>query len=486
MNYFDSTFHGLKRLPSNCCRRIIVTLCACLFFLLTFNSVDAASPNKPLRVSSNNRYLVHEDGRPFFFLGDTAWELFHRLNREEADRYLHNRATNGFTVIQAVVLAELDGLKTPNPYGDLPFLTEDSSKPNEKYFQHVDYIVNKAESLGLYVGMLPTWGDKVGNYGKYFFSEDNARAYGRYLGKRYRNKPIIWILGGDRPPDVTAEIWTEMALGIKEGDGGRNLMTYHPFGGGHSSVAFHYSDWLDFNMVQSGHNPTSHNHARIQLDYNLRPPKPCMDGEPAYEYPPDAIPTNRPVGALEVRRRAYWALFSGAHGHTYGTHPIWQMYAPPRTPLWDVKTPWFDSMDLPGVKQLAHVKALLFSRPYLTRIPDQTVIYSGLRGGLEYVSATRDGTRGRNDATYIMAYFPQDASITFKTERLSGKTIRGWWLNPRDGSVKSIGEFPKEKRMEFHPPTRSNTDDWVLVLDDASKNYPAPGKVIEQRPDRRR
>jgi hypothetical protein len=454
--------------------------------LLQTLAVSAATKADPkLKVSSNQRYLVHADGRPFFYLGDTAWELFHRLNREEADRYLENRAAHGFNVIQAVVLAELDGLKIPNAYGELPFVNLDVSRPNEAYFQHVDYIVAKAASLGLYTGMLPTWGDKVGNYGNHFINETNARTYGRFLGKRYRNQPIIWILGGDRPADVTMEIWNELAAGLKEGDGGRHLMTYHPYGGNHSSTVFHHEKWLDFNMIQSGHNPASHNHTRIQIDYNLRPIKPTLDGEPAYEYPPDAMPPNRPVGALEVRRRAYWALFSGACGHTYGTHPIWQMYAPPKQPLWDVTTPWYDAMDLPGVKQLAHVKALLFSRPFLTRIPDQTVIYSGLRSGLEYVSVTRDGTARRNDASYLMAYFPQQGTITLKTERLTGKTIRGWWFNPRDGSVQSLGELEKQKRMEFSPPTKSTTEDWILVLDDAAKNYPPPGVAIEQRRDRR-
>ena len=375
----------------------MLTLAALLVF--PTHAPAEAQTKARLKVSSNGRFLVHADGRPFFYLADTAWELFHRLNREEADRYLEDRARKGFTVIQAVVLAELDGLKTPNAYGAVPFLTDDPSQPNEAYFKHVDYIVDKAASRGLYIGMLPTWGDKVGNYGKHFFNEANARAYGRFLGRRYQARAIIWILGGDRPPDVTAEIWTEMALGLKEGDGGRHLMTFHPYGGGHSSVAFHYSGWLDFNMIQSGHNPTSHNYSRIQIDYNLRPAKPCMDGEPAYEYPPAEMPAHRPVGALEVRRRAYWALFSGAHGHTYGTHAIWQMYAPPKPPLWDVKSPWYDALDLPGAKQLAHVKALLFSRPFLTRIPDQSAIYSGLHGGLEYVTVTRDGTPGKNDAS---------------------------------------------------------------------------------------
>jgi len=39
-----------------------------------------------LKINDNKRFIVKVDGSPFFYLGDTAWELFHRLNREEADR----------------------------------------------------------------------------------------------------------------------------------------------------------------------------------------------------------------------------------------------------------------------------------------------------------------------------------------------------------------------------------------------------------------
>ncbi len=139
---------------------------------------------------------MHADGRPFFYLGDTAGELFHRLNREEADRYLENRARKGFPVIQAVVLAELNGSKGPNAYGDLQLVEPDIRKLNEAYLEHVDHIVKKAAELGLYVGMLPTWGDKVGAYGNCFINLENARGYGRFLGSRYREKPVIWILAG--------------------------------------------------------------------------------------------------------------------------------------------------------------------------------------------------------------------------------------------------------------------------------------------------
>src|SRR4028119_1942896 len=155
-----------------------------------------------LKVSSNQRFIVHDDGTPFFYLGDTAWELFHRLSLAEAETYLRDRAAKGFTVIQAVVLAELDGLHTPNMRGDLPLVDDDPAHPNETYFEHVDAVVDRAASLGLYIGMLPTWGDKWNQkwgVGPVIFTPENARVYGEFLGRRHADRPIIRILRRDRP-----------------------------------------------------------------------------------------------------------------------------------------------------------------------------------------------------------------------------------------------------------------------------------------------
>jgi len=222
-------------------------------------SASADLRRGPLKVSENKRFLVHADGTPFFWLGDTAWELFHRLNRDEADRYLENRSAKGYTVIQAVALAEVDGHRDPNPYGHLPLVDLDPARPAVKdgpdndYWDHVDYIVDKANALGLHIGFLPTWGrywhDNVKD-GKPLFTVQNAETYGRWLGQRYRDKHLIWILGGDRTVDndEQKEIIRAMARGLSAGDGGRHLMTFHPRGGGGSSDYFHNDDWLDFNM----------------------------------------------------------------------------------------------------------------------------------------------------------------------------------------------------------------------------------------------
>ena len=221
-----------------------------LVFLLMCAALSASSVlarSRQLRVAQNHRYLEYEDGTPFFYLGDTAWELFHRLNREQADRYLSNRAEKGFTVIQAVVLAQLGGLSDPNPYGDIPLTDKDPTRPSEAYFKHVDYIVDKAEEVGLFIGMLPTWGS---HWKSGLFDEGSAASYGRFLGKRYKEDAIIWILGGDEniKNEREAKIVSAMARGLREGDGGAHLITYHPRGPGLSSDYFHRADWLDFNM----------------------------------------------------------------------------------------------------------------------------------------------------------------------------------------------------------------------------------------------
>ena len=192
-----------------------------------------------LRVSPDGQFLQRDDGRPFFYLADTAWELFHRLTTDEARDYLETRAAQGFTVIQAVMLAEFDGLRTPNALGRLPFDNLDPLRPDEApdgYWAHVDEVIRIANALGLVVGALPTWGDKwncLWGDGPEVFTPDNALGYGRWLGRRYRDASLVWILGGDRPVETDRHraVIEAMAAGLREGDGGSHLITFHPSGG---------------------------------------------------------------------------------------------------------------------------------------------------------------------------------------------------------------------------------------------------------------
>ena len=156
-----------------------------------------------LCLSSNRRFIVNEEGYPFFWLGDTAWELFHRLDRKEAKLYFVNRQLKRFNVVQAVILAELDGLNTPNAYGERQLHDNDPEKPNEAYFHLIDEYLTLAANHEIYVALLPTWGDKVmqlWGVGPVIFSDRSAFSFGKFLGERYKDRSnLIWVLGGDRP-----------------------------------------------------------------------------------------------------------------------------------------------------------------------------------------------------------------------------------------------------------------------------------------------
>lgn len=455
---------------------------ACLCALCVCASTVHALPSR-LKVSQNHRYLVKEDGSPFFYLGDTAWELFHRLNREEADRYLTDRAHKRFTVIQAVVLAETDGLTDPNAYGDLPLLNRDPASPNEAYFKHVDYIVQKAEALGLYIGLLPTWGDKVGDRteaaGPLIFTPENAKVYGAFLGRRYKNNAIIWILGGDRAPDTETKraIWRAMAAGLREGDGGAHLITFHPPGARSSAEWLHNEDWLDFNMMQNGHNTDTDVWNRIAVDYARTPTKPIVDGEPLYEDHPIAFNAREHgySNAADIRKFAYWDLFSGACGYTYGNHSVWQMNSPRKSPVNGPLNYWYDAIDHPGARQVQYLRSLIQSRPTEGRVPDQSLLASDPSAGGKHIQAAR-----ALDGSYALIYIPASRPFSIRLEKITGSKVRAWWFNPRTGAATLIGEYAHtgETIHVFTPPDAGENVDWVLVLDDASHGFPTPGAAL--------
>jgi hypothetical protein len=438
-----------------------------------------------LKVSDNKRFIVHEDGTPFFYLGDTGWELFHRLNKEETEKYLENRRSKGFTVIQAVILAEVDGLNTPNMEGEKPLINNNPLTPNEKYFAHVDWVIKKAGEKGIFIGVLPTWGDKWNRKwgaGPQIFNPENAKAYGKFLGERYKNYPnIIWILGGDRPVEIELhrQIIVAMADGLREGDEGSHLISFHPTGGQGSSQNFQNEPWLDFNMRQNGHSLSfSERYYLTNDDYRLEPVKPVIDAEPIYEdHPINFNPDENSYStSADVRRPLYWDLFSGACGHTYGHHSVWQMWTPSRSPINRPLMPWYEAMDQPGARQMMYGRLLIESRPYLTRIPDNSIIVpdnvaSAVPGTGSYrFVATRD-----RDGTYAMIYVPVGRKFTVRMDVIKGQEVIAWWYNPRNGEAQKIETYSSAGTQTFNTPTPGENLDWVLVLDDASKKYPAPG-----------
>lgn len=427
---------------------------------------------------SNHHFLQTSNGKPFFWLGDTVWLLFSKLNREESIRYLQDRANKGFNVIQVMVLHELN---VTNYYGDSALIhqsiiTPNSTKGNNPddpdaydYWDHLDYVIREAGKKGIYIALVPIWGDivKSGN-----ISAQQAVEYTTWLVRRYRSKSnIIWINGGDIRGDAHAEIWQAMGETIRKNDS-RHLITFHPFGRTSSSWWYHEADWLDLNEFQSGHQSYEQdrsdksygedNWKYIRDDYVRMPVKPTLDGEPSYEGIPHGLHDgNQPYwNADDVRRYAYWSVFSGGCGFTYGHNAIMQMHKPGDThPAFSVREYWDEALQAPGAMQMKHLKELMLSQSYFDRIPDQSILVEPERPKYAYQAATR----GKN---FAFVYTYDGSSVAVILGKLAGNQVLAKWFNPRNGEITTIGQYENAGTRVFEPAgPPGDGKDWVLILE---------------------
>ena len=464
-------------------RRIFYLSLVALSVLVACNAEkEVLQKTGPLKVSENGRYIVKENGDPFFWLGDTGWLLFGKLSREEADKYLENRKEKGFNVIQVMMLHTL---AAENFYGDSALVNKDASKPlitegndpadslQYDYWDHMDYIIDKANEKGLYMALVPIWGTNVkdGNV-----SVQQAESYTKFITDRYKNRPnIIWLNGGDIKGSDSISVWQAMGKGLRANDP-NHLITFHPRGRTSSTEWFHNEDWLDFNMYQSGHrrydqdtssNEKNHfgedNWKHSEYDYSLTPAKPTIDGEPSYEGIPQGLhDTLQPRWTdSDVRRYAYWSVFSGAFGYTYGQNSVMQMHnAKDKGSAYGSHQYWDEAMNEPGAGQMVYIKDLMLSRPFLERVPDQSLVAENGEK-YDYLVATRG-------ADYAFIYTYTGRNIKVNMGKIGGDKVKASWFNPRDGKTTEIGEFPNTGTHEFDPPAEVKAgNDWVLILDKA-------------------
>lgn len=461
--------------------------------LLIFPSTALAQvpwDNGRLEVSENGRYFQQEDGTPFFWTGDTVWLLAQKLDRQAVDDYFRDRQQKGFNVVQTVVLQMLDDR---NVYGD-PALIEGNlsalnitpgSSPDDPlqydYWDHADYILSTAEKYGIYVAVAPTWGHTVRRAP---ITAEQIDPYIRVLVDRWKDRPnVIWVNGGSARGTESADVWTLIGERLKSA-APHQLVTFHTFGRTQSSSWFHQAEWLDFNMFTSGHRRYDQdvegrrigedNWRYVQDDIALSPAKPTLDGEPAYENTPQGLhnPSEPYWTDNDTRRYAYWSVFAGAAGHTYGENSVRQVFLPTDTASASGARGYFEErLQSEGARSMVHLKRLILSRPFLERIGDQAPVASDEGEGYDRILVTR----GHD---YLMAYTYTGRSFELTLGQISGRRLAAWWFNPRTGQTQSAGSVPNQGVHRFSPPgTSAPGHDWVLVLDDAAKAYPAPGRL---------
>ena len=432
----------------------------------------------PLRAAPNRRYLVDRLGAPFLLHGDAAFSLITALTREEAELYLSNRARKGFNSIVVNLLEhKFNGPLTR--YGEAPFMAPGAlSSPNEAYFAHADWVIRRAGHYGIqlllapiylgYAGTDEGWIEEVLATGV-----EGCREWGRYVGRRYAGSDnIIWVIGADREPGEALDHVDATVEGIREFD------RRHPFTAGSAperspAEDFERGGWLDLNITYT----YGIVHRKLLADYARRPVRPFILAESTYE-------GEHNVSPVQVRRQAYWALLCGACGQFYGNLPIWAFYGPGAvmagTQFTDnegrdenslCEEGWQAALDGVGSRDMVHVRALFLSRPWYHLVPDDRheVVTGGLGEfrGLDYLAAART-----TDGGTVIAYMPTARTISVDLTKVCGKTVLAWWFDPRTGDAQPAGRFAASDSREFTPPAEG---DWVLVLDDAGRNLPAPG-----------
>jgi len=416
--------------------------------------------SQKLTISSNGRYLQTVDGEPFFWLGDTAWGLFHRTNKKTATVYLEKRAKQGFTIIQACILAAgyWDGLG-PNLFGEAPFLDDDPTRPNEAFFAHVDWVIEKAEDLGLFIGLLPTWGEYVcpaWHDGPKLFDSSNAEIYGTWMGARYRDQPnIMWILGGDREADQCGsgdiDIWRSMARGIRAADQ-THLITFHPNGYSSSSEWFHTDTLFDFNMIETYRFVDTY-YRRIFADYRREPPKPIVQGEPAYE---DEVSYS--LSQRVLRSQPYWSFLAGAKGHTYGKTYIAYYVDEAHPHDWSVWSDLNDHLESAGAGWLMLFGNIFRSLPWWELVPNNAIItgYPGRSAG--YIAAAHTERK-----SHILVYFPINEHREIDMSILGEGWAEARWINTKDGSEINVSKLETAKPFVFKLPIA--WEDGLLVIE---------------------
>ena len=422
---------------------------------LPLNGISTAMTKFPLAIGPTSRFLVDADGTPFPIHGEAAWSLAGALRRDDADHYLVDRAGRGTnTVIVSLVESTFSPDPPRNAYGVDPFTTPgDLGTPNPAYFEHVDWLVERAADLGILVLAVPCY---LGypNPGRSHFNPDAqsegwydevlksgvtaCETYGHFLGERYAEaNNILWMMGGDRNPDDALEHLRAVVRGIRRG-GARQLFTAHVLPEQVVTEVFPDDDWLEVTTTYT----YGIVHQQVLRNYNRVPVRPTFLVESTYENEHNA-------SEVQIRRQAWWAILSGACGQCVGNYPIW--------PFVDG---WERELVSPGSVAMGHLKEFLDRYPWWELVPDsrREILVEGfgeLRG-LDTCCAA-----ATPDLRLVVAYMPSPREITIDAPGEDPLYLT--WLEPATGTHHDGGLVSSAKRATLSPP--GDDHDWVVVLD---------------------
>jgi len=430
--------------------------------------MTAASPVYPLKVSDNNRYLVDQSGAPFLLAGDSPQSLIGNLSLADIAFYMENRARYGINALWVNLLCNAgtacnaDGTTFD---GIPPFTTAgDLSTPNPAYFARVDEALRIANANGMVVLLNPIetigWLEILRQNGI-----TKVRAYGEFLGTRYRDFPnIIWMHGNDFQSwrDTRDKVLVQsVARGIRSVDPVHlhtielNYLT---------SGSLDDPSWRTLIELDAAYSYYP-SYAQILKEYNRLDPLPTFLVEANYEF--ERNPDTDGGALPNLRRQAYWTMLSGATGQLYGSAFTWRF-----------PSGWKEHLDSPGIRELMHMSRLFGGLNWWGLVPDQghDIVTAGFgtfnaRGSIAsdpYVTAA-----ATSSGDLMVAYLPTAQPITIDMSQLP-RVNRARWYDPTNGTFQDANEelAIDHSQRRFTPPPRhaSSHDDWILVLDKAQSD----------------
>lgn len=405
----------------------------------------AAAAAFPLKKVATHRCLAAQDGQPFLMHGDAAWSLIVQLKREEALRYLDDRRRRGFNTLLVNLIEHEVARNAPrNAYGDAPFLSPgDFSQPDEKYFAHADWVLERAGERGFLVLLAPGYlGYEGGSEGWYAevrkAGTERMRMYGRYLGTRYRDaRNVIWVHGGDfNPPDRAG------MLALEEGIHETDPESLHTFHGARGTAARPFlgedGKWLDLDTVYT----SEKNVMRSSLAEYRASRMPFIFIEGQYE--------NAKANELVVRSQAYQAMLSGACGQVMGNKPVWSFDAS-----------WEKALDSPGARSMTRLRGLLDQHRWFDFHPAPNgFIVEG-----EGAHSERAAAAVSSDERRVLVYVPTARTIALDAKQLR-MPIRAQWIDPAGGPAAHAAPASAKGGVAFTTPGKnaSGFGDWLLVI----------------------
>jgi len=455
----------------------------CLALIALLSSAGAVV--YPLKKSGNGRYLVDQNNAPVLIVGDSPQALIVNLTTNEAAMYFADRSGFGFNTVWVNLLCSTytgwraDASTTD---GILPFTGTipstaiyDLTKTNEAYFARVDQMVSLAAQQGIQVLLDPC---ETGSFLSVMLANgtNRCRAYGQFLGHRYRNfSNIIWMSGNDYQDWRNANsdaVVRAVALGILDNDTNHLHTAELDYSVSSSLDNTNWNSILGLNATYTYY-PT---YARLLQDYNRPNFLPTFLVEANYEFESLAGPVTTPP---ILRKQEYWTMTSGACGQMYGNRYTWPFISG-----------WQDNLDTPGSIQIGYMKRFFEARAWFNLVTDTnhvvvtsnhgTFSSSGFVASNAYLTAARTP-----DGSLVVIYTPIVRQFAVDMSKL-GEPAVARWFDPASGVFVPIAGSPLTNSgpRNFAPPGNNSDGDggWVLVLETDPPPDPPPSPPKPPQP----